>query len=223
MEGGIKRADVDIPGSDSQRSLPLRSPTGAKYSGSSAKCSGKRALAGKRRLLNLKCTHRCNASQKYRSLRPPHRSHSLHQFLQRHLLSIRHLLSVPGGLYRKKIQRWRCRSLSSSSSTIIFFVSGPFLIIWSSFSETSLLFLLLPFRFLLAGKQSVASRSPGVGQRLAVKQVDDQFVGGHHDGRVGDLAHQVGGEAAVQRAVALLPRHREQRVEEGAVAAALLS
>lgn len=62
-----------------------------------------------------------------------------------------------------------------------------------------------------------------VGGGLAVEQVDHQFVSGHHDGGVGDLADEVCGEAAVQRPVALLPGHGQQSLEEGAVTAAFLS
>lgn len=58
---------------------------------------------------------------------------------------------------------------------------------------------------------------------LTIEEVDHQLVGAHHDGGVGDLAHQVCGEAAVQRAVALLPDHRGQSLEKGAVLGALLS
>lgn len=49
-----------------------------------------------------------------------------------------------------------------------------------------------------------ARRVGGVGE-LAAEQVDHHLVGAHHDGSVGDLPDQVGGEATVQRPVALLP------------------
>lgn len=42
------------------------------------------------------------------------------------------------------------------------------------------------------------------GRTLTVQEVDNQLVGAHHDGCVGYLAYQVGGEAAVQGAKALL-------------------
>lgn len=45
------------------------------------------------------------------------------------------------------------------------------------------------------------------GKTLTVQEVDHQLVGAHHDGGVGDLSYQVGGEAAVQGAVALLFGH----------------
>lgn len=44
------------------------------------------------------------------------------------------------------------------------------------------------------------------GAGLAAEQVDHHLVGAHHDGGVGDLSDQVGGEATVQCPVALLPR-----------------
>ena len=47
----------------------------------------------------------------------------------------------------------------------------------------------------------------GGGEALTVQEVDHQLVGGDDDGCVGDLSHQVGGEAAVQRAVPLLSGH----------------
>ena len=49
---------------------------------------------------------------------------------------------------------------------------------------------------------------------LTAEEVDHQLVGAHHDGGVGDLPHQVGGEAAVQRTEALLPGHRGESLEE---------
>lgn len=45
------------------------------------------------------------------------------------------------------------------------------------------------------------------GKTLTVQEVDHQLVGAHHDGGVGDLSYQVGGEAAVKGAVALLFGH----------------
>lgn len=56
-----------------------------------------------------------------------------------------------------------------------------------------------------------------------MEQVDHHLVGGHHYSGVGDLADQMGGETAVQGAVALLLRYCQQCLEEGAVLAALLS
>lgn len=45
------------------------------------------------------------------------------------------------------------------------------------------------------------------GGTLTVQEVDHQLVGAHHDGGVGDLSYQVGCEATVQGAVALLFGH----------------
>lgn len=42
------------------------------------------------------------------------------------------------------------------------------------------------------------------GEILTVQEVDHQLIGAHHDGGVGNLAYQVGGEAAIQGTVALL-------------------
>lgn len=47
----------------------------------------------------------------------------------------------------------------------------------------------------------------GGGKTLTVQEVDHQLVGAHHDGGVGDLSYQVGGEATVQGAVTLLFGH----------------
>lgn len=44
----------------------------------------------------------------------------------------------------------------------------------------------------------------GVPAGLTAEQIDHHLVGAHHDGRVGDLPDEVGGEAAVQRPVTLL-------------------
>lgn len=44
----------------------------------------------------------------------------------------------------------------------------------------------------------------GVPAGLTAEQIDHHLVGAHHDGRVGDLPDEVGGEAAVQRPVPLL-------------------
>lgn len=63
----------------------------------------------------------------------------------------------------------------------------------------------------------------GVKGELAAEQVDHHLVGAHHDGSVGDLPDQVGGEATIQCPVALLSGDRQKCVEEGAVPAALLS
>lgn len=58
---------------------------------------------------------------------------------------------------------------------------------------------------------------------LTAEHVDHHFIGTHHDGGVGNLSDEVGGEAAVQRPVSLLPGYRQQSLEEGAILAALLS
>lgn len=55
------------------------------------------------------------------------------------------------------------------------------------------------------------------------QQVDHSLVGGHHDGRVGYLADQLGGEAAVDALDALLLEDKTQRLPEGGVLAALLA
>lgn len=65
-----------------------------------------------------------------------------------------------------------------------------------------------------------------IGGRGAVhgrrQHVHDGFVGGHHDGSVGNLPHQLCGQAAVQALVALLAPHEQQRLEEGPVLLAFL-
>ena len=61
------------------------------------------------------------------------------------------------------------------------------------------------------------------GPPLSVDQVHDQLVGGHHDGRVGDLPDQVGGQPPVQPGPALLPVHQLQALPEGAVLVPWLS
>ena len=53
-------------------------------------------------------------------------------------------------------------------------------------------------------------------------RVDHGLVGGHHDGRVGDLPHEVGAEAAVEADQPLLAAHRGQRAPEGGVLGARL-
>lgn len=50
-------------------------------------------------------------------------------------------------------------------------------------------------------------RRGGCGGVLTTQEVDYQLIGAHHDGGVGDLPDQVGGEAAVQGPVALLFGH----------------
>jgi len=62
-----------------------------------------------------------------------------------------------------------------------------------------------------------------VGVGVLGEQVHDGLVGRHHDGRVGDLAHELGGEAAVEAADALLVPHHGQRLPEAAVLGALLA
>ena len=61
------------------------------------------------------------------------------------------------------------------------------------------------------------------GPPLPVDEVHDQLVGGHHDGRVGDLPDQVGGQPPVQPGPALLPVHQLQALPEGAVLGPWLS
>lgn len=39
---------------------------------------------------------------------------------------------------------------------------------------------------------------------LSIQEVDHQLIGAHHDGGVGNLAYQVGGEATVQSTEPLL-------------------
>lgn len=50
-------------------------------------------------------------------------------------------------------------------------------------------------------------RDDDVAAPLTAQEVDHQLIGAHHDGGVGDLSHQVGGEPAVQGRVALLSGH----------------
>lgn len=55
------------------------------------------------------------------------------------------------------------------------------------------------------------------------QDVDDRFVGGHHDGRVRDLADQLGAETAVQSRLALLLPDGVDRLPEAAILVALLA
>ena len=52
-------------------------------------------------------------------------------------------------------------------------------------------------------------------------QVDNEFVGGHHDGSVGDLPQELGQEAAVEGIETLLDSNQPHRLSEGAIAASL--
>ena len=52
---------------------------------------------------------------------------------------------------------------------------------------------------------------------LLFEQVDGELVGGHHDGRVGDLADQLGAQPPVQPHPPLLPLHQSERLPEGLV------
>lgn len=58
--------------------------------------------------------------------------------------------------------------------------------------------------------------------RTVLQQVHDELVGGQHDGRVGDLPHELGEEASVEGEVALLAEHQARRLHEGLVLGALL-
>jgi hypothetical protein len=55
------------------------------------------------------------------------------------------------------------------------------------------------------------------------EDVHDRFVGRHHDGGVGDLADELGGETSVQSRLALLLPHQEQRLPEAVVFVALFA
>lgn len=63
-----------------------------------------------------------------------------------------------------------------------------------------------PFSVILV-TVSLFKREGDIPGELTAEQVDHHFIGAHHDGGVGDLSDQVGGEAAVQGAVALLFGH----------------
>lgn len=63
----------------------------------------------------------------------------------------------------------------------------------------------------------------GVRVALTAEQVDHHFICTHHDGGVGNLSDEVGGEAAVQRPVSFLPGYCQESLEEGAIPAAFLS
>lgn len=55
------------------------------------------------------------------------------------------------------------------------------------------------------------------------QHIHDSLVGRHHDGRVGNLADELRGQAAVQSRLALLLPHQEQRLPETVVLVALLA
>lgn len=59
------------------------------------------------------------------------------------------------------------------------------------------------FSTLNKGWNTRMSSSKGA-NTLTVQDVDHHLVGAHHDGGVGDLSYQVGGEAAVQSTKSLL-------------------
>lgn len=66
----------------------------------------------------------------------------------------------------------------------------------------------MPFlSFLQPGVDVVSSIKDRGGGDLSIQEVDHQLIGTHHDGGVGNLAYQVGGEATVQSAEALLFGH----------------
>lgn len=77
-----------------------------------------------------------------------------------------------------------------------------------------------PSRFALSFSLLTSFSSSTV---LAIEQVDHQLVGAHHDGRVGNLADEVGGKASIQRPVPFLSNHHTKSLEKWAVLAALLS
>ena len=49
---------------------------------------------------------------------------------------------------------------------------------------------------------------------MLLEQVDGELVGGHHDGRVGDLADELGAEATIQANPAFLLVDEPQRLPE---------
>ena len=55
------------------------------------------------------------------------------------------------------------------------------------------------------------------------ESVDDELVGDHHDGRVGDLPAELGDHAAVEAAPPLLAVHQEDRLPELVVARVALA
>lgn len=67
------------------------------------------------------------------------------------------------------------------------------------------------------GGESQGEQSKVSGLKLVAQKVNDELVGGHHDGCVGDLTHQVGGEPTVQCFKPLLPGHRAYCIQERAV------
>ena len=58
---------------------------------------------------------------------------------------------------------------------------------------------------------------------MSADQVDHGLVGGHHDGRVGDLPAELGDHAAVEAAPPLLAVHQEDRLPELVVARVALA
>ena len=53
----------------------------------------------------------------------------------------------------------------------------------------------------------IAARLPGLAE-LLFEQVDGELVGGHHDGRVGDLPDELGAEPSVQAEPSFLLVHK---------------
>lgn len=54
-------------------------------------------------------------------------------------------------------------------------------------------------------------------QSLTFEQVDDELVGAHHDGRIGDLSDQMCGKSSVKSSIAFLSKHQAETLEERAV------
>lgn len=80
------------------------------------------------------------------------------------------------------------------------------------------LFLFFPLVFiltfchglLLSHLSCLSSQQEGDAHgELTAEQIDHHLIGTHHDGSVGDLSDEVGGEAAVQRPVSLLSRYSQ--------------
>ncbi len=63
---------------------------------------------------------------------------------------------------------------------------------------------------------SMSSEAPRVNV-YPLKQVDDELVGAHHDGRIGDLSDQMCGESSVKSSIAFLSKHQAETLEERAV------
>lgn len=59
--------------------------------------------------------------------------------------------------------------------------------------------------------------------RMLRQQIHDRLVRRHHDCRVGDLSHELRGQAAVEAPNALLLPNQRQRLPEAAVLGALLA